>query len=102
MTLKIRFESDNLMTASNMGVVLAPTLMENTQVEKDNPLKLLVDAPLQAKVVELLLETAYSIYEIAEENEYNTFVNKYGDSYGLTQSTSQGLAGCQMGELSTF
>ena len=50
------------MTATNLGIVLAPTLMMKDTgdlADMQNPLRALVDAPIQARVLELLIANVY-------------------------------------------
>ncbi|KAI6184072.1 hypothetical protein M3Y97_00557100 [Aphelenchoides bicaudatus] len=88
------FEMENLMTAANLAAVISPSLIWHhastgpstpasfssaSTVAISSHSSLITDAHQQTKVVELLIQYAFEIFELDKQDDWTEFFEKYPD-----------------------
>lgn len=74
------FEMENLMTASNLGAVISPSLIwMNPSSPTGSSSSFLCDAHLMSKTVELLIKNAYDIFDMDRSEDWREFFRTYPD-----------------------
>lgn len=74
------FEMDNLMTASNLGAVISPSMIWRDPASlAANSSSFLSNAHLMSKAVELLIKYAFEIFDVDEKADRQEFFKKYPD-----------------------
>ncbi|VDN50631.1 unnamed protein product [Dracunculus medinensis] len=69
------FELENLMTASNLGAVISPSLIWMPSFNSDA--SLLNEAHLMSKVVEMLIKHAFEIFGVDRADDWQRFFQKH-------------------------
>ncbi|VDD87846.1 unnamed protein product [Enterobius vermicularis] len=72
------FEVDNLMTASNLGAVISPSLIwKHPSTPPSSDSSFFNDAHLMSKAVELLIKLAFEVFELDRIEDWKAFFQKY-------------------------
>ncbi|VDN04711.1 unnamed protein product [Thelazia callipaeda] len=71
------FEMDNLMTASNLGAVITPSMIWKHPSSACNSNSFLSNAHLMSKAVELLIKYAFEIFDVDITEDKRSFYQKY-------------------------
>uniref|UniRef100_A0A7E4ZTP6 Rho-GAP domain-containing protein n=1 Tax=Panagrellus redivivus TaxID=6233 RepID=A0A7E4ZTP6_PANRE len=84
------FASDNLMPASNLAAVIAPSLIwaplaattpsGNTGAGLTTPVSFVSDAHKQSKVIELIIKNAYDIFKTDPKCDWRDFFERYPET----------------------
>ncbi|KHN81756.1 Rho GTPase-activating protein 29 [Toxocara canis] len=74
------FEVDNLMTASNLGAVISPSMIwVHPATPSCSSSSFLSDAHLMSKAVELLIKNAFEVFNIDRAEDWRVFFQNYPD-----------------------
>uniref|UniRef100_A0A0N5AVU0 Rho-GAP domain-containing protein n=1 Tax=Syphacia muris TaxID=451379 RepID=A0A0N5AVU0_9BILA len=72
------FEMDNLMTASNLGAVISPSLIwKHPSSPYSNDSSFFTDAHLMSKAVELLIKLAFEIFGLDRSEDWKLFFQQH-------------------------
>uniref|UniRef100_A0A914ZQJ2 Rho GTPase-activating protein 29 n=2 Tax=Parascaris univalens TaxID=6257 RepID=A0A914ZQJ2_PARUN len=74
------FEVDNLMTASNLGAVISPSMIwVHPATPSCSSSSFLSDAHLMSKAVELLIKNAFEVFDVDRAEDWRIFFQNYPD-----------------------